>query len=229
MTRMMVMTFWGKERFHDALPDGDHPQMRRTPKKTLLRTATRTMTKRITIDALADHGHDVTEHDAAHDDHDDDDEHHHELPADFKPHESPWTMTVPLIVLAVLSTFGGLVGVPYAISSLVGAGDINVFEHTLEPSLRKSEQTRTAKIRRRKKSNISSPKNRRRRRKKILQASAFAGRDSKRTSARTVFRGFGGHRHRHRLVYFQTQSAQTNAEDSRRQMASGRILQRLYR
>ena len=42
-------------------------------------------------------------------------------------------MTLPLVVLAVLSTLGGLVGVPYALSSLVGAGDVNYFEHTLEP------------------------------------------------------------------------------------------------
>jgi NADH-quinone oxidoreductase subunit L len=46
-------------------------------------------------------------------------------------------MTVPLIVLAILSTVGGLVGVPYALSSLVGAGDINVFEHTLAPVIAK--------------------------------------------------------------------------------------------
>jgi NADH-quinone oxidoreductase subunit L len=95
MTRMMVMTFWGEERFHDELPAEEH-----------------------------------------HDHADDDDEHHH-IPADFKPHESPWTMTVPLIVLAVLSTVGGLVGIPYAISSVVGAGDVNVFEHTLEPVIAK--------------------------------------------------------------------------------------------
>src|SRR5690606_31615649 len=42
------------------------------------------------------------------------------------------------IVLAILSTFGGLVGVPYAMSSLLGAGDINVFEHTLEPVIAKT-------------------------------------------------------------------------------------------
>lgn len=42
-------------------------------------------------------------------------------------------MTMPLIVLAVLSTVGGLVGIPYAMSSLVGAGDVNVYEQTLEP------------------------------------------------------------------------------------------------
>ena len=42
-------------------------------------------------------------------------------------------MTIPLIVLAVLSTIGGLVGIPYAVSSVFGAGDVNVFERTLEP------------------------------------------------------------------------------------------------
>ena len=77
MTRMMVMTFWGKERFGTA----DH----------------------------ADHGND-----------------HH---GPVKPHESPWIMTVPLIVLAVLSTVGGFIGIPYALSGR----DINVLEHTLEP------------------------------------------------------------------------------------------------
>jgi len=105
MTRMMIMTFWGKERFHDVLPGEEHH-----------------------ADDHADDAH----HADAHAD-DDDDDHHHALPHDFKPHESPWVMTVPLIVLAVLSTFGGLVGVPYAMSSLVGAGDVNTFEHTLEP------------------------------------------------------------------------------------------------
>ncbi len=66
MTRMMVMTFWGSERF-----------------------------------------------DAAH----------------HRPHESPKIMTVPLIVLAVLATVGGFIGVPYALVNR----DINVIEHTLEP------------------------------------------------------------------------------------------------
>lgn len=46
------------------------------------------------------------------------------------PHESPAVMYVPLIILALLSVFGGLIGVPYALSS----GAIpNVFERTLEP------------------------------------------------------------------------------------------------
>ncbi|QYO65250.1 NADH-quinone oxidoreductase subunit L [Leptolyngbya sp. 7M] len=109
MTRMMVMTFWGEERFHEVLPGEEH------------------------------HGHHDDEHVDAHGAEnpyahaDDDDDHHHALPPDFKPHESPWVMTVPLIVLAFLSTAGGLVGIPYAMSSLVGIKDANVFEHTLEP------------------------------------------------------------------------------------------------
>ncbi len=71
---------------------------------------------------------------------DDEEEEHHHLPHDFKPHESPWTMTFPLIVLAILSTFGGLIGVPYAMSSIFGAGDVNVFEHTLEPIIAKNSK-----------------------------------------------------------------------------------------
>ncbi len=101
MTRMMVMTFWGEERFHHEI--------------------------------------DAPHHDDTHDEHndaqvhDDDEEEHHHIPHDFKPHESPWVMTIPLIILAFLSTAGGLVGVPYAMSSLVGVKNANTFEHTLEP------------------------------------------------------------------------------------------------
>jgi NADH-quinone oxidoreductase subunit L len=79
------------------------------------------------------HGHDDDSH---HDDHG----HHGEL----KPHESPWTMTVPLIILAFLSTVGGLVGIPYAISSAVGAGDVNVFEHILKPVTKPVAEIREA-------------------------------------------------------------------------------------
>jgi len=79
---MMVMTFWGEERFRATPPiDNEHEEK---------------------------------------------DEHHH---APVQPHESPWTMTIPLIVLAVLSTVGGFIGVPRAFTGR----DINVIEHTLEP------------------------------------------------------------------------------------------------
>ena len=77
-------------------------------------------------------------------DDDDDDDEHHALPHDFKPHESPWTMTVPLIVLAVLSTVGGLVGIPYAMS--VRRWYRTYFERTLEPVI--AEVGRSSRTRR---------------------------------------------------------------------------------
>jgi NADH-quinone oxidoreductase subunit L len=110
MTRLMVMTFFGSERFHDALPDEPHAE------------------HAAFVDGIALDSEIHSDPDAL----DDEDEHHH-LAHDFKPHESPWTMTVPLVVLAVLSTVGGLVGIPYAVSSMFGSGDVNVFERTLEP------------------------------------------------------------------------------------------------
>ena len=42
-------------------------------------------------------------------------------------HESPWTMTVPLAILAVLSVAGGWIGIP----AVLGGG--NLFEHWLAP------------------------------------------------------------------------------------------------
>jgi NADH-quinone oxidoreductase subunit L len=96
MTRLMVMTFWGSERFREANVHATDP-------------------------ATATH----------HDDHDDDHARHGEM---IEPHESPWTMTVPLVVLAILSTVGGLVGVPYALS---GGKISNYFEQTLEPVVAK--------------------------------------------------------------------------------------------
>ncbi len=46
---------------------------------------------------------------------------------DLHPHEAPKTMTVPLMILAVLSAVGGFLGVP---KSLLGS---NAIEHWLEP------------------------------------------------------------------------------------------------
>ena len=94
MTRLMVMTFWGSERFGSS-------------------------------------------HDAHAESHADD---HHGV----SPHESPWSMTIPLIVLAILSTVGGLVGVPYAISSLTGGHPENYFEEVLAPAISTVPVTETA-------------------------------------------------------------------------------------
>jgi NADH-quinone oxidoreductase subunit L len=62
---------------------------------------------------------------------------HHRDHRVHEPHESPWLMTVPLIVLAILSTVGGLIGVPYALSSLFGGHPENYIERTLEPVIAK--------------------------------------------------------------------------------------------
>ena len=88
MTRMVVMTFWGAERFREAHPAGEKPNPHHGP---------------------------------------------------VEPHESPWIMTVPLIVLAVLSTIGGFIGIPYALSAAFTDRNINVIEHTLEPVVAKIE------------------------------------------------------------------------------------------
>jgi NADH-quinone oxidoreductase subunit L len=137
MTRLMWMTFFGEERFHLELPHAEHPDEASRAEENAFAAgdAHDAVAPHGDAHATAHHVHDE-EHDSAHDDHDNDEEHHHISP-DFKPHESPWTMTVPLIVLAFLSTVGGLVGIPYAMSSMFGAGDVNTFEHILAPIIAK--------------------------------------------------------------------------------------------
>ncbi len=78
MTRLMVLTFWGSERFKDAHHADDHG--------------------------------------------------HHGGP----PRESPLSMTLPLIVLAIGAVFAGYFGVP---EGLTGGKIPNYFEHLLEPSI----------------------------------------------------------------------------------------------
>ncbi len=138
MTRMMWMTFFGESRFDYVIPEDEHSH-------DAAKAEEEAFEEGLAHDAVsAHHGHDNDdEFDAAAHDDDDEEEHHHHLPHDFHPHESPWTMTVPLIILAFLSTVGGLVGIPYAMSSLLGAGDVNVFEHTLEPIIAKKSAHNT--------------------------------------------------------------------------------------
>jgi NADH-quinone oxidoreductase subunit L len=44
-------------------------------------------------------------------------------------------MTVPLVVLAVLSTIGGFIGIPYALGSIFSEHPTNFIEQTLEPAI----------------------------------------------------------------------------------------------
>lgn len=144
MTRMMVMTFWGTERWAEPpheLPVADDPGEPSRAEETAFATGD-------AADAKVPHGdaHALDHHE------DDDDEHHHALPHDFKPHESPWVMTVPLIVLAFLSTVGGLIGIPYALSSLPGVSSVvgkeaHRFEHVLGPVVAEIPTTAAEKAR----------------------------------------------------------------------------------
>jgi NADH-quinone oxidoreductase subunit L len=56
---------------------------------------------------MAAHVHDGHDAHDAHDEHADHDEHHHGLGPNDKPHESPWVVTVPLILLAIPSVIIG--------------------------------------------------------------------------------------------------------------------------
>src|SRR5271166_1607201 len=71
-----------------------------------------------------DHGHAHATQDHA--------AHGHDAHGHGEPHESPWVMLGPLVVLAVLSTIGGLVGIG------------NRFEHFLEPVFGTGFAQRTA-------------------------------------------------------------------------------------
>jgi NADH-quinone oxidoreductase subunit L len=127
MTRMMVMTFWGEERFLEVPAGGEDDEAH----------AHGYDTSQVAHHAVSSSGDDRPHHAAgdiiSHPIEVEEEEHHHHGPV--TPHESPWTMTVPLIVLAVLSTVGGLIGIPYALSSLTGLHIDNYFEKTLEPVL----------------------------------------------------------------------------------------------
>jgi NADH-quinone oxidoreductase subunit L len=50
-------------------------------------------------------------------------------------HESPASMTIPLMVLAVLSIVGGWIGIPKFIGEAIAGRDINFLHHWLAPSL----------------------------------------------------------------------------------------------
>jgi NADH-quinone oxidoreductase subunit L len=131
MTRLMVMTFWGGERFRETHAGGEadeahaHDVSAKPHDAQLPYEGDRPLHQ--PGESVGIHGHDATAGAfALEDDEEDADQHH----GPVEPRESPWTMTVPLVVLAFLSTLGGLVGIPYALS----AGAVpNVFERTLEP------------------------------------------------------------------------------------------------
>lgn len=59
------------------------------------------------------------------------------VPKEIHPHESPTSMTIPLIILAVLSVFGGWLGIPKSISAILPGQPDNFLAVWLKPVLAK--------------------------------------------------------------------------------------------
>jgi NADH-quinone oxidoreductase subunit L len=124
MTRLMALTFWGEERFRKVHAGGEADEAH-----AAAHAEGEAPHDARTFSAGDRPHHEPGEHVGAVDAADPHAGHgHHEH---FEPHESPRSMTLPLIVLAFFSVVGGLIGIPHAFTG--GAADINLFEHWLEP------------------------------------------------------------------------------------------------
>lgn len=58
------------------------------------------------------------------------------VPKNIHPHESPPTMSVPLIVLGILSIVGGWIGIPHVISAALPNHPPNILEHWIAPLIK---------------------------------------------------------------------------------------------
>jgi NADH-quinone oxidoreductase subunit L len=151
MTRLVAMTFWGRERFLEVAAGGQADEAhahgydeRDKPHDARLESAGdrphHEPGEHVGVAHDLDVKRDVqaSSHDAAHDDtaHGRDAAHGHDNAHDghehgaHVPHESPPSMWIPLAVLAVLSVVGGLVGIGPAFASLTGSehagGRVNI-------------------------------------------------------------------------------------------------------
>src|SRR5215213_3787917 len=108
MTRLMAMTFWGRERFLEAPAGGEADEAHAAAYDKGLAQHD------ATFSAAGDRPrHDVGEHvGPVHED-----VSHHGV---HMPHESPPSMWIPLAVLAVLATIGGLIGIGPAFRTWTG-------------------------------------------------------------------------------------------------------------
>ena len=109
MTRQVIMTFFGSEKWREEDTDAAHAD----------------------LEGAAAEDADVEDAPAAAHasaDHGDDHDHHHGLTPDHTPVESHWTMTLPLVVLAGLAVIAGLLNLPFS-------DQFKRLEHWLEPTI----------------------------------------------------------------------------------------------
>jgi NADH-quinone oxidoreductase subunit L len=139
MTRLMVLTFWGAERFREAHAGGQadeahaHAAEEGLQPHDALAPSAGDRPRHVPGEHAASHLEGDVDTHGGHASADETDfieeEEHEDHHAPVEPRESPWTMTVPLVALAILSAVGGLIGIPYALS---GGSLPNYFERTLE-------------------------------------------------------------------------------------------------
>ena len=128
MTRLMAMTFWGRERFLEAPAGGeaDEAHAAAYDKHLTQHDATYAAAGDRPRHQPGEHvgpvHEDVSHHVATHG--------HGEHHGAHTPHESPPSMWVPLAVLAVLATIGGFVGIGPAFRTVTGSlhpgGRVNI-------------------------------------------------------------------------------------------------------
>jgi NADH-quinone oxidoreductase subunit L len=111
MTRLVIMTFFGgEERWRTPAAqldhEGGHAADGETADAELVAVGAHASTDAGGSASGGSGGHDEA-HDDAHG-------HDHELTPDHTPHESPPTMTIPLIVLGGLAVIGGLLNLPFS-------------------------------------------------------------------------------------------------------------------
>jgi NADH-quinone oxidoreductase subunit L len=112
MTRQVIMTFFGTERWREPALAAEGHGVGSDPSDEGVESPTTDHAAQGT-----DAGHDAP----AHDDHG-----HHHLTPDHTPRESPPTMTLPLVVLAGLAVVAGAINLPFADS-------LKRLEHWLHP------------------------------------------------------------------------------------------------
>jgi NADH-quinone oxidoreductase subunit L len=124
MTRLVAMTFWGRERFLEAPAGGEADEAHASAydKGLALHDAVRPSAGDRPRHEPGEHvgpvHEDVAHHVATHGHAHEDGGHEHGA---HMPHESPPSMWVPLAVLAVLAVVGGFVGIGPAFRSVTGS------------------------------------------------------------------------------------------------------------